>query len=287
MAFTKKTKITFSIIGFLSLCVVLFYFINSKKGCSVNYVIDGIEIYAEKTDDLISFFKEKNYRVDPDNKDLVIPNIYVKSLPKDFNDEKFDNVRPALYTEILLPLIYKANRDIQKELKSVNVNLAKKYDVEDQNRTDDLIIMELKHKMGTIPTSLFLSMAAIDSDFGTSYYSRHYNNLFNTRTYDKDIEAAEPLKEEARKPGENYKIKIYKTLQDSVNDHLLYVNTNKWFNTFWHVRYNNRELGVPFNGYSASMYFLQAPNRTWKYPDELRYIMKQYNWRKLDLLSNQ
>ena len=89
------------------------YFRNDLP--SVNETTDGIFVSASNTAQLQRFFKKAGYDMLPHLKDKKpVPRIFVKSVPKDFNKEKYDEVRPALFYEIMTPIILKANSIIRK-----------------------------------------------------------------------------------------------------------------------------------------------------------------------------
>lgn len=287
------------ILAFIVLCIVG-YFVWPTNKMIVKETADGIYYRDLSTKQLQAVFQEHKYNMADyfAEKKPPFPKLYVETIPYDFNEQEFDNDRPALFTEILMPLIKKANENVLAERQKIEVlndlfknetpfndeqidelkKACEKYDVFFDDEDYQSVFAHLLERIDMVPPALLLAMCAEDSGFATSKYARKYNNLFNLRDWDgHGIEPDEP-----REEGETYVIKTFDNIYDSIVDQIHYINTNKWFNGFHFSRANFRKNKVPMRGYSACREFLQAPYRTWKYPDILRFIITQYNWTDIE-----
>ena len=259
---------------------------------------DGIFIPPVKTAQLQKIFETYNYdmiRHLKENK--PVPRLFVQSVPKDFNREKYDEVRPALFYEMMLPVILKANETLAEERKQVlllkkefdetgnltensmnNLNeWIKKYDVKASDDLDTLFSALIPRVDGVTPT-LLLTMAAQDSGFATSRYAREYNAVFNQRDW--DGKGAVP--DEPQKEGPQYRIKVFDSLYDAVISQIHYLNTNGYFENYRIARAKYRRSNNLMRGYSIAHLLINFPYKPFKYPDIIKHLILQYELTPLD-----
>lgn len=266
---------------------------------------DGLYFGAMKTARLKSAFKAQNYDMaDVLENKKPVPRLFVEAVPSDFNRSKYDDERPALFTEMLLPVIMKANADVLTERAGIErlkakfeakeafspeetallQTAAEKYDVDFNTEDFSKFFNEMLLAVDAVPPSLLLAMAAEDSGFATSRYAREYNAVFHARDWNgSGVEPDEP-----RKEGETYLIKTFPTLYDAVADRILYLNTVNRFDSLRAARAEYRRTKNPLYGRRIAQAFRLFPDREFKYPDILKHLINQYGWSPLDLaaLSN-
>ena len=114
-------------------------------------------------------------------------------------------------------------------------------------------IEKLLQKVDKIPVSLALAQAAIESGWGTSRFAIEGNALFGQYIWDQNKDGIVP---ENRDLGENYKIKSFNTLSDSVSSYMKNLNTNHHYAEFRINRYIMRNNNLPLNGVTLSNYCL-------------------------------
>ncbi len=226
-----------------------------------------------------------------------VPRLFVQSVPRDFNREKFDEVRPALFFEMMLPVVLRANETLAVEREQV-LRLkrefddagdlteqsmreldewVKRYDVKDSDDLETLFTALLERVDGVTPT-LLLAMAAQDSGFGTSRYAREHNAVFNQRDWDGN--GVDP--DEEQKEGPQYKIKTFDSLYDAVISQIYYINTNGYLKNYRAARDRYRRTNSPMRGYSVANLLINFPYKPFKYPDIIKHLIRQYGLTPLD-----
>ena len=259
---------------------------------------EGIFVPPVKTAQLQRVFKEYDYdMIHHLKEDKPVPRLFVQSVPKDFNREKYDEVRPALFYEMMLPVILKANEtlaverdqvmklkrefdetgDLTKQSMDELREWIKRYDVKPSDDLDTLFNALIPRVDGVTPT-LLLTMAAQDSGFGTSRYAREYNAVFNQRDW--NDKGAVP--DEAQKEGPQYRIKIFDSLYDAVISQIHYLNTNGYFENYRIARAKYRRSNNPMRGYSIAHLLINFPYKPFKYPDIIKHLILQYELTPLD-----
>ncbi len=138
---------------------------------------------------------------------------------------------------------YAKNPLIDDKLLTKLAALAKKYRI--KNLYDK---QEYLKKIDTIPTSLVLAQAALESGWGKSRFAREANNLFGEWTYGK-----KGLVPKHRAPGKKHKIKIFDTIEESIASYMLNLNRHRAYREFRAARYLAKKEGRKFDGLQAAM----------------------------------
>jgi Bax protein len=185
------------------------------------------------------------------------------TIPKWYYEIKDTEAQKKAFFEILRPLVEKENQKILQERRFVEeffaalpanpvpddaalerlAAIAKKY------RIRELFDKEayLK-KIDTIPVSLVLAQAALESGWGKSRFAREANNIFGEWTWGK-----KGLVPKNRAPGKRHKIRIFETLSDSIASYMLNLNRHGAYREFRTARLMARKSGKPFDGLKAAM----------------------------------
>jgi len=287
----------------ISFCAIfaIGYWLSEDKLPSVRETREGTFVPPVKTKQLERFFQSRGYTMLPHLKEKKpVPRLFVQSVPKDFNKEKFDQVRPALFYELLLPVVLKANETVAAEREQVEAlkkefdttgdltpesmeELKKwiaRYDVKDSEDLNTLF-SSLIERVDIVSPTLLLAMAAEDSGFGTSRYAREYNAVFHQRDWDGN--GAVP--DEPQKEGPQYRIKIFPSLYEAVLSQIHYLNTNGYFGNYRMARGQYRRTRNQIRGYSIAHLLINFPYKPLKYPDIIKYLIMQYELTPLDSQS--
>lgn len=265
----------------------------------VETTAEGVFVPPVKTAWLQRIFREYDYdmihHLKGENK--PVPRLFVRSVPKDFNREKYDEVRPALFYEMMLPVVLKANETLAGErerlmrlkrefdetggLRAASMDelqaLVKRYDVKPSDDFGTLFNALSLRVDGVTPT-LLLAMAAQDSGFGTSRYAREYNAVFHQRDWNGD--GAVP--DETQKKGPQYRIKVFDSLYEAVVSRIHYLNTNGYFENYRTARAKYRRSNNPMRGYSIAHLLINFPYKPVEYPDIIKHLIAQYELTPLD-----
>ena len=84
-----------------------------------------------------------------------------------------------------------------------------------------------------VPREITIAQAIVESNYGTSRFSKVANNLFGIRTYDLSTPHVKPLNQ----PESKFGLKKYKTKCHSVKDYIKTLNTGSAFEDFRQLRY--------------------------------------------------
>ena len=290
-------KIIAGVVIAFSVAAVFFLFFDNSMPV-VRKTDDGIFVSADKTAQLQRYFKKAGYDMLPHlTEKKPVPRIFVQSVPKDFNKEKYDTVRPTLFYEIMTPVILKANEALAAEREQV-LTLKKEFDQNgdltpesmeklkewvtryDVKPSDDLetLFDTLIPKVDGVTPTLLLATAAEDSGFGTSRYAREYNAVFHQRDWDGN--GAVP--DEKQKEGPQYRIKVFPSLYDAVLSQIHYLNTNGYFENYRIARAKYRRTDNLMRGYSVAHLLINFPYKPIKYPDIIKHLITQYELTPLD-----
>jgi len=184
----------------------------------------------------------------------ALPDYYYKI--KDIKKQK------RAFIDIMLPLIQNENRKIlvlrRKILKifadpfyMLNMKdllflakVAREYKIDNITNKEEFL-----KKIDTIPPSLALAQAAIESAWGKSRFARLANNIYGHWEY-----SNRGLKPKSKYDFVNvtYSIKIFPSIEDSIKAYILNLNRNRAYRLFREKRYQFRREKKIFTGIEAA-----------------------------------
>ena len=123
-----------------------------------------------------------------------------------------------------------------------------------------------------VPHEITIAQAIVESDYGTSRFSKVANNLFGIRTYDLSKPHVKPLNQ----TESNFGLKKYETKCHSVEDYIKTLNTGFAFSEFRELRYKmikNNSLDVlllveTLSRYASNPNYVKLIQKTIKSLDE-------------------
>jgi len=209
-------------------------------------------------------------------------------LPESYYKIRNSKEQKREFINILKPLIDEGNEKILKERffvekffqKAINsafralnpgdlkrlLRISKKYRVKnifDKN-------MYLK-KIDLIPVPLALVQGAIESGWGKSRFVREANNVFGHWTWGE--KGIIPL---GRDEGKTHKIRIFKSLQSSVDAYMLNLNRHYAYKSFRNVRLQKSLAGKQITAFEAADTMINYSELREKYVQMLHSMMKEY-----------
>ena len=183
-------------------------------------------------------FKDEKYSLADVRKNKIVKPITIGLLPKEIKKIENTKKRKNLFIKIVLPLILEENKNIKLDRRRLfsiinksNNSKSEKQWLEKKYKqygipSRDLSI--LKRRMDIVPVSLALAQAAKETGWGTSRFAQEGNNLFGIRTYNKDTPGMKPK----NNSNANFKVRSYLTVDDSVANYLLLLNTHHAYKDF-------------------------------------------------------
>ncbi|MDR1460609.1 MAG: glucosaminidase domain-containing protein [Campylobacteraceae bacterium] len=220
---------------------------------------------------------------------LLLCAIFFSSIQADTFTEDFFKITNSAskkqeFIKRMIPLVRQANENVLVERKIVDdffvefkknrnledidadtieqmKNLAKKYHI--KSITNE---KTFKAKVAPVPLSLAITQAAIETGWGESRFFKEAKNAFGEWTYSK----TNGLIPSGREKGKTHKIKVFKSVQDSVNSYVLNLNRHEAYADFRDLRV---VLGEEFNGIVATSKMLNYSQTRGEYVKLLRNVM--------------
>lgn len=234
---------------------------------------------------------------------VLIPVSMDRSLP-DFS--KIDDIgqRKAAFFAYLRPRVDRANAAILRDRGRLEVvaeqldrrplsrrnerwlrRLAVDYGMElaaDQppSRTD---VAGLLQRVDSIPPSLALAQAALESGWGTSRFAREGNNLYGIWCYTPGC----GIVPKHRPAGAGYEVKRYRSPQGSFIDYIRNLNTNRAYEALWQIREALRQDGQPPTGLALADGLYRYSQEGWGYVDKVRSVIESNKLQSYDTSSHQ
>jgi len=309
----QESKITYKNLGIFLISLLLinlavgFYNGFTKKkvpnGLTVNYTIKNTKFfdvspsdvkvdYIYESSEMMEIFNKYQFSVDNLLNNQSANLVIFSSLPDDFMKIQPVIKRKKLFINTLIPIIYSENLQILNDRKKILdwwresdgenfsrdfwpqwlFELSEKYGSSDSNLGNLLVRVDI------IPISLALAQAAIESGWGTSRYSREGNAVFGQYTFDE----SKGLKPRDRNMNEEFFIKKFSNLSESVRSYLKNINTHLAYADFREERKKLRMNGENLSGYKLVNFLKDYSERREFYIKDVKEIITSNNFQKFD-----
>jgi len=224
--------------------------------------------------------------------------VFAGGLPSWYYKIKNVSVQKKEFVQIILPLVKKANKEILEQrrfvikffnklektgFKSIKkddliklVKISKKYKIKNLFDKNEYLL-----RIDKVPESLALAQAAVESAWGKSRFAKYANNIFGQWTY-----KAKGLVPEYRAKGKTHKIKIFHSIQDSVNAYVANLNTNRAYREFRLQRYQARILNETYSGLDAAQTLRDYSQLKEKYVKMISNFIQKNKFLKYDIADN-
>ena len=309
----QETNFTYRNLGIFLISLLLiniavgFYNSFSKKkdtkGLSVNYTIKNTKIFETNSSDVtVDYISESSEMIEIFNKyqfsvDNLLNNqsanlVIFSSLPTDFMDIQPIIERKRLFINTLIPIIYSENLQILNDRKKIldwwresdGENFSRDFwpqwlfELSEKYGSSDSNLGNLLMRVDIIPISLALAQSAIESGWGTSRYSREGNAVFGQYTFDE----SKGLKPKDRNENDEFFIKKFPNLSESVRSYLKNINTHLAYADFREERKKLRMSGENLSGYKLVNFLKDYSERRESYIKDVKEIISSNNFQKYD-----
>ena len=309
----QETSITYKNLGIFLISLLLiniavgFYNSFSKKkdskGLSVNYTIKNTKIfetnpsdvtvdYISESSEMIEIFNKYQFSVDNLLNNQSANLVIFSSLPTDFMDIQPIIERKRLFINTLIPIIYSENLQILNDRKKIldwwresdGENFSRDFwpqwlfELSEKYGSSDSNLGNLLMRVDIIPISLALAQSAIESGWGTSRYSREGNAVFGQYTFDE----SKGLKPKDRNENDEFFIKKFPNLSESVRSYLKNINTHLAYADFREERKKLRMSGENLSGYKLVNFLKDYSERRESYIKDVKEIISSNNFQKYD-----
>ncbi len=214
-------------------------------------------------------FDENFYKSDIEQK----RKIFVKTIDE-LLDRSFEKIQleRAFVDKFFEKNLKTAFRELKKDELNKLISLKEKYRV--KNLLD---YNEYKKRIGLVPKSMAIAQAMVESASGTSRFTKEANNLFGEWTW-----GERGLIPKQRAKGKTHKIRIFDSLQESVDSYLLNLNRNHAYEDFRTLRAKFMKEGKKLGGLEAVKTLQNYSEIKGKYVKILSAVI---NKNKLELLD--
>jgi len=127
----------------------------------------------------------------------------------------------------------------------------------------------LLDRVDTIPSSLALAQAAIESGWGTSRFARQGNNLFGMWCYRPGC----GIVPRRRPEGRTYEVAAYESPYQSFSAYIQNLNTNAHYQTLRDIRSSFRDRGQEASGHDLAGGLVRYSQERWTYVDKVRSMI--------------
>lgn len=195
----------------------------------------------------------------------------------------------------MLPVIQKENEKIYSERTFIENTIKKSIFLINSSNVSQLLQLKKKYKIARlydlraylrkvdiIPPSLALAQASLESGWGKSRFAREANNLFGQWTY-----TGNGMVPENREEGKIHTIRIFRDLEDSVENYMLNLNIGWAYTDFRQKRYELRQKNETLDGYLLSETLLEYSSAGQAYVDDLKTMIDINGFRRYDYLIKQ
>lgn len=195
----------------------------------------------------------------------------------------------------MLPVIQKENAKIYSERTFIENTIKKSIFLINSSNISQLLQLKKKYKIARlydlraylrkidiIPPALALAQASLESGWGKSRFAREANNLFGQWTY-----AGNGMVPQDREEGKIHTIRIFRDLEDSVENYMLNLNIGWAYTDFRQKRYELRQKNETLDGYLLSETLLEYSSAGQAYVDDLKTMIDTNGFRRYDYLIKQ
>ncbi|TXE79066.1 mannosyl-glycoprotein endo-beta-N-acetylglucosamidase [Campylobacter peloridis] len=168
---------------------------------------------------------------------------------------------------------------IKNNFRNINSNTMQRlWQLKEKYRVKDLYDYNTYlMRIQKVPKSLAIAQAIIESATGTSRFAKEANNLFGEWTW-----GEKGLIPKERSAGKTHKIRIFDTLQESVDSYLLNLNRHDAYKEFRAWRWNALKQNERLNGKEAANHLEKYSEIKSNYTKLIISIINQHGLDKFD-----
>jgi len=212
-------------------------------------------------------------------------------LPDSYYKIKSIKKQKEVFFDILTPLIKKQNMVILKDrgfvkrffnhyqtMKNNNREISRLKLLQKQYKINNLYDKETYlHKINTVPTSIIIAQAALESGWGKSRFVKEGNNIFGHWTYGK-----KGLIPKRRSKGAKHKIRIFNSLASSLEAYMNNINSNVAYKKVRALRAKLLEKGKKVDGLGIYKGYINYSELKGEYLRRLKNMITLNNLLKYD-----
>lgn len=200
-----------------------------------------------------------------------IPPLGVKSLPADLQNMPTEHKKDN-FIKLLLPAILHINaeyRHLRQQIQqgAPDPELFRRYKLDPGDSVERLL-----KRVDSLPPSLVLAQAALESAWGTSRFAQQATNLFGHWTWQQD----QGLVPREREEGKTHLVRVFSTVEDSLRAYYRNINTNSAYRELRDARQRTRDSR------KLAEYLFRYSQLGHSYADELKAIIDYNDFQRFD-----
>lgn len=216
---------------------------------------------AKNVSAVIKEFDKYNYNL----KNNLVPRIQPNKIPSDLKNIKDVKLKKDIFIKLMLPMAIDINQNINLK-KELLIDIEKKYKIGKNLSVNDIsnlksfgiefnvkynqdkipeMLKQLKIKIQSIPISLVLAQAIVESGWGTSRFAVMGNALFGQWTFNKTEK--NKLLPTNRDAGKTHSIKSFSSPYQSMKAYMTNLNRNSAYSELRKIRYSLIKLNKPLS----------------------------------------
>ncbi|RUA04291.1 MAG: hypothetical protein DSY43_06680 [Gammaproteobacteria bacterium] len=210
----------------------------------------------------------------------------ITSLINSLNTPNFSEIKNVKQMKIaffnyLLPMVEKENQKINTVRSLIKSNrlsqsqlkkIAKKYYLK---KIDKAALLE---KVDTIPASLVLAQAAIESNWGRSRFSKYWNNYFGIWCFTKGC----GIVPKNRNEGAKHEIMNFSSTHKSIKYYILNLNRSHHYQLLRQIRSYKRKHNLKLTGKSLAEGLDKYSAVGYEYIELIQSVIRQNNLTRFD-----
>lgn len=144
-----------------------------------------------------------------------------------------------------------------------------RYRVPEESSIDDAVRLMLR-RVDTLPVSMVLAQAAMESAWGTSRFAREANNLFGQWCFSKGC----GIVPKQRNKGATHEVQKFSSIDKAIGSYFLNINSHPTYVITRDVRETMRAQGKPLTGHALVAGLEKYSARGHEYIEELRSMIR-------------
>lgn len=223
--------------------------------------------------------------------------IHTKSFSDSFVQIDNHHQKKEEFIKLLLPIVEYQNSKIVKEREFVESFFSNDFFITLDRKMDRAVLAKLTtiakkyniknlfdkneylKRIDTIPTSMTIAQAALESGWGGSLYAQSYNNIFGHYTFTKGIKSH-------RVAGKRERIREFDSIDSAVEKYMININSHWAYEEFREKRAQSRAENREFSGLEAIEHLVMYSEIRNTYIRKLRSVIVRSNLALYDMLDS-
>ncbi len=216
----------------------------------------------------------------------------------DFSAIEDTNARKAAFFDYLAPLAKQVNKELaspRNRLEAIDntlaagwpigplqrefvISVATRHKIEPIEEIDRVLLARLLSRVDTVPPSLILAQAALESGWGDSRFAREGNNLFGMRCYTPGC----GIIPSQRAAGSKFEVTVYPDPTAAIRAYVLNINTNPRYRSLRRLRAQYRSNNESASGAALATGLVRYSELGAEYIERVQSVIRDNDLHRFD-----